>query len=186
MIYKFQPFAVDKHIGPEYNGHCKLVPNGEDWILILDYDCQILCPEAYQVIENAVKRYPDTAIFGAMCNRVAYSHQRIMLSPDPNDKMRDHIETAIDFAKQFREGEAVPAKTVAGFFMLFRKSYWLQSPFQDFIYDKTGNLFDYNFCRHAMKNKLPIRVIRGVYCWHSYRLLAESYKNTSHLRLSEA
>src|SRR5688572_5395349 len=81
-LYKFQPFATDKQIGREYNGHCQLVPNNDDWILILDYDCQILCPQTYQVIENAIKRYPDTAIFGALCNRVAYSHQRIMKSPD--------------------------------------------------------------------------------------------------------
>lgn len=182
MIYKFQPFATDKLIGREYNAHCSLVPNDDDFILILDYDCQILCHQTYQVIENAIKRYPDTAIFGALCNRVAYSHQRITASPDPNDRMKDHIRTAIEFAEQFPGGESVPARTVAGFFMLFRKSYWKESPFQEKIYDKTGNLFDYTFCRHAMKNKLPIRVIRGVYVWHSYRLLADSYKNTSHLR----
>jgi GT2 family glycosyltransferase len=186
MIYKFQPFATDKLIGREYNGHCSLVPNDDDWILILDYDCQVLCPEAYQVIENAIKRYPDTAIFGALCNRVAYSHQRITSLPDEDDRMRGHIETAIDFAERYRSGEAVPARTVAGFFMLFRKSYWKQTPFQERIYDDKGNLFDYNFCRHAMKNKLPIRVIRGVYCWHSYRLLKESFKDTSHLRTIEA
>ena len=85
-------------------------------------------------------------------------------------------------ADMFDGGESVPARTVAGFFMLFKKEYWKQSPFQEKIYDKTGNLFDYNFCRHAMKNKMPIRVIRGVYCWHSYRLLANSFKDTSHLR----
>lgn len=182
MIYKFQPFATDKQIGREYNGHIQLVPNEDDWCLVLDYDCQILCPDTYQAIENALKRYPDTAIFGAMTNRVAYSHQRIMLSPDPEDRMRVHIETAIERAEMYRDGECFEAKTVAGFFMLFRKSYWKKSPFQEKIYDKAGNLFDYNFCRHAMKNKLPIRVIRGAYVWHSYRLLKESFKDTSHLR----
>jgi GT2 family glycosyltransferase len=182
LIYKFQPFATDKMIGREYNGHCQLVPNDDDWILILDYDCQILCTEAYHVIENAIKRYPDTAIFGALCNRVAYSHQRITALPDEDDRMRAHIRIAEERTVRFANGEAMPARSVAGFFMLFRKSYWKQNPFQERIYDDKGNLFDYNFCRHAMKNKLPIRVIRGVYCWHSYRLLKESFKDTSHLR----
>src|SRR5687768_4197419 len=57
MLYKFQPFSTTKDLGKEYNSHCQLVPNSDDWILILDYDCMILCGETYQVIENAIHAY---------------------------------------------------------------------------------------------------------------------------------
>jgi hypothetical protein len=181
-LYKFQPFSTLKNIGNEYNGHCRLVPNAEDLILLLDYDSMILTHEAYKVIENAIERYPDTAIFGAICNRVAYSHQRLLPHMDTNFDMQHHTRIAFDMATKYADGECEDAKTVAGFFMLFRKSYWEKSPFQPEIYDDRKNLFDYNFCRYAQKNKMPIRVIKGVYLWHSYRILKESYKDTSHLR----
>lgn len=181
MIYKFQPFDINKQIGKEYNAHCSIVPSPDDWILILDYDCMILASEAYKVIEAAISRYPETVLFGAKCNRVGYSHQRLNQEMSDNDSMRYHNQLAIDQAELFINGECESARGIAGFFMLFRKSYWQQNPFQEEIYDKNNNLFDYNFCRHAIKKGMKVMVIKGVYCWHSYRLL-KTPNDTRHLR----
>lgn len=182
-VFFFKPFSIDKKIGEVYNSHCSIVPNSEDWICIMDYDSMILCPETFQVIESAINRYPETAIFGAMTNRIGYSHQRRLPHMDVNANMREHTQISIDLAIQFKDGECFETKIgVAGFFMLFRKSYWEKSPFQSEIFDQKRNLFDYNFCRYAIKNGLPVRVIKGAYLWHSYRILKESYKDTSHLK----
>lgn len=181
MLYFFKPFSTKKEIGIAYNSHCHLVPFPEDWILIQDYDAMILCSETFKVIESAIARYPDTAIFGALCNRVGYSHQRINPGMDENFDIAHHTRIAIDLAEKHKDGEALTTNALAGFFMLFRKSYWLESPFQDEIYDDKGNLFDWAFTRHALKNKLPMRIIRGAYLFHSYRLL-KNFKDTTHLR----
>lgn len=184
MIYKFQPFSTAKELGREYNGHCSIVPKLEDWILILDYDTMVLTPATYKVIEAAIARYPDTAIFGARCNRVAYPHQRIMDEIDPDTNILNHIQRAKWFAEHYSDGECELAQpsTIAGFFMLFRKDYWEYSRFQDFIEDERGVLFDHNFCLHAKKNGLPIRIILGAYLWHTYRLDRASIKDKSHLK----
>lgn len=182
MIYKLQPFSTTKELGKEYNAHVSIIPNSDDWAMILDYDCMILCPETFQVIENAIEAYPDTAIFGAYTNRVQYAHQRLAPMSD-NDSIRYHLNIARARAKQF-PFECEPAKTIAGFFMLFKKSYWENVPFQDDIINEYGYLFDRHFCLHARKNNLPIRIIKGAYVWHTYRI-DKNYRDQSHLKVTQ-
>lgn len=187
MIARFQPFAVDRHkFGETYNYHCSLVPDGNMWIQITDYDAMMLLPEQYALIEKAIKRYPDTAIFGAMCNRVGYSFQRLTIEPDTNDSIRHHIREAEGQMWRYPDGECEEVKSIAGFFMLFRKSYWEAcGGFQDTIIKNDGihaNLFDYEFSKFARINKMPIRVIKGLYLWHTYRLNSENYKSKDHLK----
>lgn len=182
MIHYVKPFSTSKQIGEVYNKQCSIVPDG-DFICCMDYDAMILTPATFQVIEKAIERYPNTAIWGAMCNRISYSHQRLLAEMDENDSIRHHTQIAIDLAEKYQDGESFEIKGgVAGFFMLFKKEYWEKNPFQDGIYDDRNNLFDWNFNRYAIKNKMPIRVIKGAYLFHSYRIMKESYKDTTHLR----
>lgn len=187
MIWKFQPFATDKrYFGQEYNAHCSIVPNDDDWILIIDYDCMILSRMAYPIIEKAIQRYPDTEIFGAMTNRVGYSFQRINPNEqDENDSIKHHLKIAEEKARLFADGQCKDSHTVAGFFLLFRKSYWNNNKFQDHIIDEKGNLFDYKFTLPAYKSGKKIRIIKGVYCWHTYRIEQENYHVKDHLRIKE-
>lgn len=160
-----------------------MVPNPKDWILIFDYDTMVLTPNTYSVIENAIARYPDTAIFGARTNRIAYSHQRITPEMDADPNILNHIAVAKSLAESYKDGECIDAqpRTIAGFFMLFRKSYWEYSRFQPFIRDERGALFDHNFCVYAKLEGLPIRIILGAYLWHTYRIDKPDYRDASHL-----
>lgn len=181
MIYYFKPFSTEKNIGV-YNDHCRIVPNNDDWILIQDYDSMVLSVNTFTVIEAAIKRYPDTAVFGAMTNRVGYSFQRHEGIMSENVDIKHHIALAEDLAARFGDGECEVAKSVAGFFMLFKKSYWNDNPFQETIFNEKRDLFDYQFCLKAKREKLPIRIIKGVYVWHTYRINKISTKDTSHLK----
>lgn len=177
MIYKFQPFSSTKELGKEYNAHCSLVPHSEDWILILDYDCMILDLRAYRYMELAIARYPDTDIFGALTNRVGYRSQRLFGKMLHDDNMVWHYEQARLQADRYKEGEAVPCTQVAGFFMLFKKRYWEANKFQDAIINEEGKIFDYVFCRSANE----LRLIQGIYVWHTYRITSKNILNTAHL-----
>lgn len=181
MIYKFQPFSVTKELGKEYNAHCAIVPNLDDWILILDYDAMILTPQTYKVIETAIARYPDTGIFGAIGSRVGFSFQRHGRDISENDSILYHKSRAEDFAETFATGICRDAPLVAGMFMLFRKSYWINNPFQENIVDSNGKNFDFNFCQRAIRERKPMRIIMGAYIWHTYRLGSENYMDKSHL-----
>jgi hypothetical protein len=180
MIYKFQPFSVTKELGKEYNAHCALVPNEDDWILILDYDCMILSTDAYRIMENAIKAYPDTGIFGAMTNRVGYTRQRHGGEISENDSISHHMNLAKNYSVTYPDGHCRDVLQVAGMFMLFRKSTWLKCPFPDQIVDSKGKNFDFHFCNAVRKLRLPLRIIKGVYVWHTYRL-GKNYYDKSHL-----
>lgn len=180
IVSYIKPFSTSKKIGEAYNKQVSYCST--EYVCVMDYDAMILTPITFNVIEKAIERYPDTALFGCMTNRIAYSHQRLLPLPDENDSIRHHTKIAIEQAEKYPNGECKDTKSVAGFFMLFKKSYWEKNHFQENIFDERNNLFDYQFCRYAVKNKMPIRVIQGAYLFHGYRILKESYKDMTHLR----
>lgn len=184
MIYKFQPFSSSKELGKEYNAHCALVPNPEDWILILDYDCMVLNPGAYKLMELAIERYPETEVFTAVTNRVGYRTQCYKHKLNKETDLRPHLELAEQLSWQYATGEAVPVVTAAGFFLLFQKKYWIENPFQQDIINVNGRIFDVIFCRSAQQ-RASIRMIKGVYCWHTYRVRNKGTHNNSHLWLKK-
>lgn len=198
MTFQIQPFVVDKsRFGECYNRHCEAAWTDDTWIQLLDYDAMILSPKTYRVIDEAIFRYPDTAIFGAVTNRVAYEYQRASVELDENMDMRYHARKAEAFADQFPDGECeeyiepgTRIKAIAGFFMVFRKSYWRQSKFQDHIYQKKTlhgmtvyEMFDSAFCRHAVQTGQPLRIIKGAYVFHGYRMLQKDYRDKKHLMI---
>ena len=142
MIWFIHPFATDKkEFGKYYNAHCRIIPGNDDWILCTDWDAMILHYSAFHVIETAIKRYPDTAIFGARCNRIALNWQRTTFDMEQeSDSHKYHEEKAIKLAETFKDGQCKDVPYVAGFFMLFRKSYWKLSPFQERIYNNKHEL----------------------------------------------
>lgn len=165
MIWMFRPFSISKRLGDVYNAHCALVPNNNDWILIMDHDACTLVPETMKVVEAAIEKYPDTQIFGAMTNRVGYPHQCYNKKISENYDIKHHYQIAKDLAEQYKDGECFDTKTVAGFFLLFRKSFWVTYKFQSRIFEQ-GICFDHAFCRNARR----VRVIKGAYILHGYRL----------------
>lgn len=178
MIYKFKPFSTTKELGKEYNAHCALVPYDDDWIAIMDYDTMFLDPLTWHVIERAIIKHPDTTIFGGVTNRVGYSFQRAGLFTE--ERMIPHYQKAHELAIKYLNGECKDVSSVAGFFLMFRKSYWNQNPFVERIMDNRGNLFDSLFCQKARKIG-KIRIILGAYLLHFYRL-NKDYRDNSHLK----
>lgn len=181
MIYYFKPFSTFKQVGEVYNAHCEIVPRDTDWIAIMDYDFMFLCPETFKVIEHAIFTYPELEIFGCMTNRVGYSYQRDKAVMDENADIRYHIARAQELATKVNSFECEKVPTLAGFFMLFQKKYWIENHFQDGIFDEKGNLFDERFCRSG-KRRGTCAVIKGAYGFHQYRIMKEDYRDKSHLK----
>lgn len=180
-IYRFSPFSPQKELGKVYNAHCKIVPNDSDYIQISDYDSMFLTTKTYDVIEKAIAKHGhETAIFGVMTNRIGYPYQRIEALPDENADIRHHVKIAEDLAEKYKEGQCFESYSVAGFFMLFKKEFWQNNHFQDKIIDREGIFFDRNFCEKAKKQNKPLRIIKGAYLWHSYRL-NKQFTDITHL-----
>lgn len=176
MIYTVKPYAPNKtKFGEVYNAHCAMVPDG-NWILVMDSDCMLTVPQvAYRLMEIAIDKYPDTAIFGAVTNRVGYKEQCYLEEISEDDRYLNHKQLGLALAVQWWMGECRPILSVAGFFLLFRKEYWEASPFQAEIINKDGLCFDRAFCLHAKANRMKMRIIRGVYVFHDYRMGNDIY-----------
>ena len=77
--------------------------------------------------------------------------------------------------------ETKPAMVCPGFFMLFQKAYWKENNFQQPIENDHGLLFDLAFSRPAKEN-FGIKIIKGAYIWHSYRIMQSNFANKDHLK----
>lgn len=84
-------------------------------------------------------------------------------------------------ANEFPNGECKPAMVCPGFFMLFQKRTWQEiGGFQKPLINENGLLFDLDFSR---KVKNSIKIIKGAYIWHSYRIMkGQGWANKDHLR----
>ena len=181
MLYTCKPFSIEKELGKVYNAHCAMVPNEDDWILIMDTDTMLIEPSVtYPVIFKAIEAHPDTTIFGAMTNRVGIPSQRVFADQDPNPDIIDHYKMTLALAERYRNGECKQVRFVGGFFLLFRKRYWMRHKFQAEIRTDKKRLFDYAFCEPAMRSAAKIRVILGAYVFHYYRM-HKDYRDKSHL-----
>lgn len=177
MIFRIQPYVTNKaDFGAVLNAHCAAAP-ADSWIQLMDWDAHILCRESYDIIDKAIARYPDTDIFGAVTNRVGVSYQRVFKEQCEEWNYKAHVKTANHYATLFKEGECANVALVAGFFMLFKKSYWQANPFPPTIMDARGKSFDKIFCAGAK----TIRIIEGLYVFHQYRMLQEDWRNNKHL-----
>jgi len=177
MIYIFKPYATDKQIGKAYNAHCELTPPGS-WILIMDYDAMILDPRAFTIMEEAIERYPDTDIFSCYASRIGYNHQRLTTRIEDNDSILYHTGVAKEQADHYGS-QCVSVPGIAGFFMLFNRRYWEGNHFQAGMFDGEGRLFDRVFCKQA-EAQGRIKLIKGIYLWHTYRL-GKGARDISHL-----
>lgn len=185
MIYSFEPFAVDKSkFGQYYNDHCSIVPSDEDWIQIKDYDCQILCPESFAVIDKVVEAHDAVAdvlqrmpflIYGAYTNRCSNEDQVIRF---PGHEIRTHRAQAKIIAGSRDGHQAVPIERLSGHYLLFKKSYWLKNPIQSRPL-LVGTTWDKAFTAGARGR---MALIPGLYVYHQYRIGLRNTQDKSHLR----
>jgi len=177
-IFRIQPFCTDPNqFGRVLNDHCAASPY--EWIQLLDQDAMILCKDSNRVIENAIINYPDTDIFGAYTNRSGYLWQieERWETTAPDLFRSGDIWDQIVYAKHLCSKQlCADIPMVAGFYMLFKKSYWEKNKFQEKVIDGKKT-FDKMFCKGAK----TMRIINGLYVFHIYRM-GKEVSDDSHLR----
>lgn len=177
MIFHITPY-LSGDIGKGINDTIRELPE-DSWICLRDIDTMFLLPEQPMWLETLVRSNPEYDVIGASCNRLGSTYQLFgnMVSDDPD--IRNHIEIAkLSRATWGNSIEDVPLGVpLAGFFLLFRKSLWLEIPFEE-----RSIQFDLIFSNtlHAQNKRLGI--MRGMYLFHTYRLGSENpRKAISHL-----
>jgi len=131
------------------------------------------------IIKETIKRYHDTALFGLYTNRIGLDYQLTEHGFSENLDARHHAQIAKDRWEKYGTECVEIEKPVAGMFMLFRRSLWTRVPFKDELV--IGNkFFDYDFGERVLKLGGIVRLIKGLYLFHGYRMLT-GRKDKSHL-----
>ena len=166
MIHYISPYATDGNIGRAINEACALVPDG-DWICLRDGDAMFTTPDWGRLIAYVVERHGNEYdLFGAVTNRIGWKHHQVPGMMDVMD-IRRHWEVGAMIQANGPQVEST-RELIAGFFMLFSKSTWSRTPFQEDR--RRARLFDMDF---SMKIKRRA-IIRGLYLLHLYRIWSDN------------
>ena len=172
MIHYITPASTDKNLGYAINRLIDPVDN-DDWICLRDIDTLPLLDtlefvQAVQEIANSTNH----DVIGAMVNRQGLKylcHDGIMSNePDINKhrliaKQRWDMYGCKTIDTKLRE-------TVAGAFMLFKKSTWQKvGGFPEGGISIDGKMIDYLFCMSVQKAGGTLGYAPGLYLFHMYR-----------------
>lgn len=170
------PYALDKHIGREYNQQIKDFPD-EDWIIIRDGDTCFTTPfwgtQVHDIIQKHGKEYQ---LIGCVTNRVNNEEQLPYGFSEEEYTHHHKIGAALH---QEKYDQVKPAKQIAGLCMIFPKTLWNQIHFDE-VY--RPYYFDQIFCRMVTAAGYKIGIAEGLYIFHAYRWgNPDPRKNYAHL-----
>lgn len=178
MIYFFTPYSQTKEFGVACNNHCRLVPNDEDWICIMDGDCMFLTPDFGTVMQQYIDKYPETGLFTCLTNRVGTDSQMWPGMFEEKDIL-EHRKVAMELRDKKHLEVKELGKFISGYLMLFKKSTWLKVG--GFV-TKGVLAVDNHFSSAIYNRQMKIRLMESLYVLHYYRM-AEGVHDKSHLLL---
>jgi len=170
------PYALDKNLGRAYNETMRMVDDG-DWACLMDYDVQLLTPDAGKILHDYAIRFPHAGMLTCYTNRIHPSSPQLVgkvISEDSD--MRSHMLTA-ERMKEFLYRTTEVHSNVSGFLMLISKKVWRHVPFA-----QTGKCLgiDTDYWRRLKAANYQILRMDGLMVWHGYRLL-QGHHDKSHL-----
>lgn len=132
-IYHFTPYDR-RGLGYAYNKVCAIVPAADDWICLMDADVMMLPGDWGLHLDHAVREHREYDVFVCMATRTWRRGDQQLWDP-PRIRgctdLRDLFSVVSELGRT-RFGEVVPwpaKRQPSGFFMLFRKDVWLETPF---------------------------------------------------------
>jgi hypothetical protein len=178
-VFYFTPADPHKKIGKVYNAHCEGVPDNQDWICVRDGDTMFLTSNWSEIITETIKRYPDTALFGCYTNRIGLDYQLTEHGFSEDPSLLHHAQIARERWDKYGTECVEIQKPVAGMFMLFKRAVWTRCPFKDELVIN-NKFFDWDFGERILKMGGTVRLMKGLYLMHYYRMHT-GRKDKSHL-----
>jgi GT2 family glycosyltransferase len=169
------PYALDKNLGRAYNETMASLPD-DDWACLMDYDVQLLTPDAGRIIHEYATRAKPDQLLTCYTNRVSTLSRPQLLSSvvDENSDMRYHIGLA-ERQRKFLYQTTPITRDISGMLMLINKRLWLQFFFSE---DKKCLGVDTEYNRRIRAAGKTIMRMDGLYVWHAYRLMNGIFDKT--------
>jgi GT2 family glycosyltransferase len=177
-VWLSTPYDLEKNLGKAYNEFMQLLPD-DDWACLMDYDVQLLTPDAVRIIHTYVDLCPNAGILTCRTNRAStlsfmQLHQGVV---NENPDITWHITLAERYkANQLYNISIIP-RDISGFLMVISKKLWKEINFTE---DKKCLGVDTEFNRRVRSAGHPIYLMDGLYCFHQYRIM-NGIHNKKHL-----
>ena len=181
MIYYFVPYSLERNIGKAYNQYMALLPNDNDWGVLMDGDTMFLTFDWGHAVAEVIKKIPDAGIITCYTNRIAKN--RIQLYGEDSTDIITHRALAKKLDKDFRGSYRKINQKISGFFMAIKKKTWKEVGKFPEMPNKILDV-DGLFSSKILRAGKSIYLMRGVYKLHYYRM-AEGPKYKDHLRNAE-
>ncbi|HVZ97971.1 MAG TPA: hypothetical protein VG847_13910 [Chitinophagaceae bacterium] len=167
MILACSPYRTDRNLGKAYNEALALMNEGDEAMILMDYDVLILLPDQLFHIHEYVRLYPEGDMFVCWGSRTFPGNAQLYkdkVSTDPN--INNHISIARDCYKHLYN--VTPVKQdISGFLMVIRRRLFREIKFAE---DLKCLGVDTLFSRKALDAGKIIYRMDGIYVWHTYRL----------------
>ncbi len=171
------PYSIEKNLGKAYNDTMQRIPDG-DAACFIDYDVQMLTPDAGKIIHDYANLYPSN-LLTCFTNRVHPLAKMQLLNGQVSDNtdIKHHIELAEKQKENLYQVSEVK-NWIAGMLMVLSKEFWLKHPFPE-----NGKCLgvDTTYSRDLRRRGYKILRMDGLYVWHSYRII-NGIKNVNHLK----
>ena len=158
-----------------------LLPNDNDWGVLMDGDTMFLTFDWGHAIEEVIKKIPNAGIITCYTNRIAKN--KIQLYGINSPDIITHRTLAKKLDKDFRGSYRKINQKISGFFMAIKKKTWKEVGKFPELPNKILDI-DGLFSRKILTAGKDIYLMRGVYKLHYYRM-AEGPKYKDHLRNAE-
>jgi len=180
MIFYVFPYSLNRNIGKAYNQYMALLPNDNDWGVLMDGDIMFLTFDWGHAIAEVIKKIPDAGIITCLTNRM---RQKKQLYDESSPDILVHRLIAKTLDEKYR-GQVKKINThISGFFMAIQKKTWKEAGKFPEVDGKLLTV-DNAFSRKIIKSDKDIYLMRGMYVFHYYRF-AEGKNYTGHLRNAE-
>jgi hypothetical protein len=164
MIYYRTIWDTGKNFGGAINREMELIPNANDWIVLLDGDTMFLTTDWGRQVELIISNNPTYAIIGGMLSRCNVPDQLHDSSRMCDFNLLNH-RTIAENRWKWHSTDVEPTNgPVAAACMMFQKGTWQANRFQE----NTVH-FDSLFTHKVRHNGGRIGIAHGLYLAHLYR-----------------
>jgi GT2 family glycosyltransferase len=174
MIYFFVPYSFEGNLGKAYNDYMRLLPNDDDWGVVMDGDTMFLTPDWGTHIKELIEEHPDAGCITCITNRIANKNQRIAM---PSTNILEHRKRAMALLRERRNYVIKTKRHISGLLMAVKKSTWKEIPFPEL-----GTILNVDnvWSKKLIRAGKEILIAKGLYILHYYRW-SEGRASTSHI-----
>lgn len=179
MIYFFTPYSFEKKLFEAYDTYMNLLPNENDWACFLDGDTLFFENNFGHQIQEHINRYPDTGIFTSYASRSSYHFMVPKGTNQESDSIIYHRNRSKEIYDQLHGKVKEINDHISGHMLCIKKSTWALIRPQLLKVCDGANLLgvDTQISNQILGIGLKIRLIRGIYLFHYYRLVeGKGYK----------